>query len=377
MTTVGIDDKYMDGNIPSEGFLYAQRMLDAFVDVAYDAAYPNMSIYTTKENEANLVEYKRQVIKLISDNPPLQTVPAYFKDGRENYLWYSDFFDYAGKEVFRSYYVFTPPTDKITPANYAEKLAKINLPYFKELVELVGLLKTIGYIERRLPKPKANVDAGRAQTHAEPEQTPDATDVPVTSEPAQSIEDIKSAEHTSTPATENIQQAELVIAPTPASAAAAIDIQFNKVVQIAPEPVAQQPKELRSYQPKMTSEQYALVVKCINHLEMFRRNIKVATLREMFEGKKSHTFQVINQKRLTYLLDQLRENKLIKWGWITVAIKNQNFVSTSRRDGNAPDKEVHYITQQQFSNCRTANKKEWISCKDEIDDLIESITGKQ
>ena len=333
MTMVALDDKYIDGNIPSEGFLYAQRMLDAFVNVAYDAAYPNLSIYTTAENESNLVEYKRQVIKIISDNPPLQTVPAYFKDGRENYLWYSDFFDDAGKEVFRSYYVFTPPADKITPANYAERLAEIELPYFRELVELVGLLKMIAYTESRLPKPKENADAGRTQTHAEPELTPDAKNIPTTPEPTQSTEDIKPTEPAS--ATENIQQAELVVEPTPAPATTEIDIQFDKVVTIVPEPIAQPPKELRPYQPQMTSEQYALVVKCINHLELFRRNIKVAMLREMFEGKKAHTFQVTNQKSLTYLFDQLAERKFIKKAWATVAAENRNFASTRRRDGSA------------------------------------------
>ena len=345
-----------------QGFLSAQRMLDTFVDVAYDAAYPNLSIYTTAESESNLVEYKRQVIKLISDNPPLQTVPAYFKDGRENYLWYSDFFDDAGKEVFRSYYVFTSPTDKITPANYAEKLSEIDLPYFRELVELVGLLKMIGYIENRLSAPKDNIDAGRTQTHDESKRTPDETDVPVTPEPA--------------PATENIQQSELVAAPTLAPAAAEIDIQFEKAMHIAPEPAPELPKPLRSYQPNMTSEQYSLLVKCVNHLEMFRSNIKVTTLRELFEGKKAHTFQVTNQKRLTYLFDQLAEHKFIKKAWPTVATENRNFVSTRRRSIDDSDDGLHYISRQQFANSRLANKSEWINSLEEIDDLIESMTGE-
>ena len=328
---IWVDDNSVDGNIP-EGHLAAQRMLDAFVDVAYDAAYPNLSIYTTAENESNLLEYKRQVIKLISDNPPLQTVPAYFKNGRENYLWYSDFLDNVGREVLMSYNAFMPPVDKITPANYSETLAKIDMPCFRELVELVGLLKMIGHIESRLPVSKDNVDEGLAQAHAE-------------LEPAQSTEDINT--------------------------------QYDKAVAIEPEPVAELSKTLRSYKPNMTSEQYSLLVKCVNHLEMFRSNIRVVTLRELLEGKAAHTFQVTNQKSLTYLFDRLAEKKFIKKAWPTVATENRNFASARRRDGSDSDTGLHFISRQQFSNSRLANKSESISGLEEIDDLIESMTGEQ
>ena len=39
---IWIDDGSVDGNIPA-GFLSVQQILDAFVDVAYDAAYPKLS----------------------------------------------------------------------------------------------------------------------------------------------------------------------------------------------------------------------------------------------------------------------------------------------------------------------------------------------
>ena len=339
---IWVDDSSVDGNVPA-GHLAAQRMLDAFVNISYDAAYSNMSIYTTAENEANLVEFKRQVIKLISDNPPLQTVPAYFKDGRENYLWYSDFFDDAGKGAFRSYYVFTPPTDQIITANYAERLSKIDLPYFRELVELVGLLKMIGHIESLLPMSKDNVDEDLTKAHAE-------------SEPAQSTIDVQPTEPV--PATEDINK------------------QYDKAVAIKPESEAELPMKLRSYQPNMTSEQYSILVKCINHLELFRSNIKATMLRELFEGKATHTFQVANQKSLTYLFDRLAEKKFIKKAWPTVATENQNFASARRRDGSDSDTGLHFISRQQFSNSRLANKSEWISGLEEIDDLIESMTGE-
>ena len=359
---IWVDDNSVDGNIP-EGHLAAQRMLDAFVDVAYDAIYPNISIYTTAENESNLLEYKRQVIKLISDNPPLQTVPAYFKNGRENYLWYSDFLDNVGREVLMSYNAFMPPVDKITPANYAKRLAEINLPYFRELVELVGLLKMIGHIESRLPVLNDNVDEDLTQIHAEPE-------------PAQPVIDIQPETYETVSATQNIQQAKLACEPKHTPATEDVSTQFNNVVTIKPEPVAELPKALRSYKPNMASEQYSLLVKCINHLEIFRSNIKVTTLREMFEGKAAHTFQVTNQKSLTYLFDRLAEKKFIKKAWPTVATENRNFASARRRDGSDSDTGLHFISRQQFSNSRLANKSEWISGLEEIDDLIDSMTGE-
>lgn len=42
--------------------------------------------------------------------------------------------------------------DKITHANYAEELTKIELPYFRELVDLVSLERLCLEYEKKLPK---------------------------------------------------------------------------------------------------------------------------------------------------------------------------------------------------------------------------------
>jgi hypothetical protein len=88
---------------------------------------------------ADIAQYKGKVLDIIRNNPPLARVPRYFRDGREDYLWYSDFYDEVTKEVYHAYRKFVNPINEITPGNYAEELAKIDLPYFKELVNLVSL----------------------------------------------------------------------------------------------------------------------------------------------------------------------------------------------------------------------------------------------
>ena len=131
-----LDDKYIDGNIP-QGWQYVQATLDRFMEVNYEAALSTVR-YVSDIN----VDYCRgQIMDIIRNNPPLATVPKYLNDGRPNYLWYSDFYDGITKDVLQQYGRFLAPDTPITPANYATELAKIDLSYFKELVNLVSLEK--------------------------------------------------------------------------------------------------------------------------------------------------------------------------------------------------------------------------------------------
>jgi hypothetical protein len=121
------DEKYIDGNIP-EPYQWVQATLDRFVTISYDVALDAVRLHA-KEMDAGHI--RQQMVDIIRNNPPLKSVPLYFRDGRENYLWYSDFYDDTTKDVFlRQYGKFTQPDTAITAANYATELAKIDLPYF-------------------------------------------------------------------------------------------------------------------------------------------------------------------------------------------------------------------------------------------------------
>ena len=206
----------------------------------------------------------------------------------------------------------------ITPANYVQELGKVDLPYFKELVKLVCLMKLVSYIEARQPKKAASIPV-------------------LTPFPAPPI----------------------VEEPTP-----------NKIT-VAPQ------KALRSYEPKLTQTQYALLAKCFNRFEVFRRNVNASVLRELFEGKESHVLQVTNQRTLTYILDELVKEGLIRKAWIAVAKDNGNFISGPRRGvETAIASNPHYITAQQFSNCRNANQYKFVEDMDDINEAIGQIAGK-
>ncbi len=323
-----LDEKYIDGNIP-EPYQWAQATLDRFVEINYDAALDAVRLHA-KELDAGHI--RQQMVDIIRNNPPLKTVPLYFRDGRVNYLWYSDFYDDAGKDVFlKQYGKFETPTVAITPAGYAIELAKIELPYFKALVDLVSLVKLEQEAERIERK---KVIVAPAPEPAEPESVELVKEVKLVEEPAQ---------------------------PQPAK---------------EPEPPApeEQSAPKRSYEPRLTNEQYALLAGCVEHIHLFRRPVSVAQLKKLFAGKLPEPLQVMNQLPLVYLLDQLRDAKLIKKAWMTTAVENRDFISfrtegLERRYGPGP----HYLTMEQLKSRRNDTKHKYIDGADEIEDAIESM----
>ncbi len=304
MNDILADDPVADGNVP-QAYQDVQRLLDQFVSVGYDTAYNALRSHSNPDNEDYLRE---QIVTILRDNPPLATVPKSLRDGRENYLWYSDFYDDAGKEVFRRYGQFSAPAVKITPANYAEELGKTSLPYFAELVNLVSLEKLYMEIEARM---------ARTGSKSVPE------DITEQSQPDTPIEKSQSK---------------------------------------------------RSYEPKLNSEQYSLLAECIESIKLFRRPMPVAELKKLLKGKLAEPIQVANQNSLTYLFDKLGECGLIREKWIAVAVSNRDFLSFRRgknidRYGNEP----HYISMQQFSNCRNSNRITGFKDLLPIDDAMEGI----
>ncbi len=317
--TQALEEKYIDGNIP-EPYQWVQATLDRFVEINYDAAIDAVRLHA-KELDAGHI--RQQIVDIIRNNPPpLKTVPIYFRDGRANYLWYSDFYDDARKDVFlKQYGKFAPPTTAITPASYAIELAKIDLPYFKALVDLISLVRLEQEVER-IERKKAVV-------------------VP---EPVEVVER-ESAEPEEEPETESEP-------PTP----------------------TEQPVPKQSYDPKLTNEQYALLAKCVERIKLFRRPARVPELKKLFTGKLTEPLQVMNQLPLVYLLDQLRDAKLIKKAWMTTAVENRDFISfrtegQERRYGPGP----HYLTMEQLKSRRNDTKHKYIDGADEIEDTIESM----
>ena len=146
-----------------DGFKRVQQSIDSFVRINYDTAQ-TMAI-NMKIAPADTIHLKGKILDIIRNNPPLTTVPKYLCDGREDYLWYSDFYDDIAKDVYFKYHAFVEPRNEITVANYAEELAKVDLPYFKEPVDLISLERLCLDYERKelpnkqsitaLPKPKS------------------------------------------------------------------------------------------------------------------------------------------------------------------------------------------------------------------------------
>lgn len=108
-------------------------------------------IISTKTDSIDLIHYKSKIQDIIRNNPPLLSILRYYRDGREDYLWYSDFYDDITKEAYHQYRTFIPPTSKITPTNYTEEMAKINLPYFGALVDLISLERFCLEHEKHFP----------------------------------------------------------------------------------------------------------------------------------------------------------------------------------------------------------------------------------
>lgn len=331
--SLGMDefDSHIEYTDVPEEYREVQQSIDSFVRVNYDTA--RGMLISMQATPADITAYRGKIVDIIRNNPPLASVSKYFRDGREDYLWYSDFYDDITKKVYHKYRIFQKPDREITPANYAEELAKVDLPYFKELVNLISLERLCMDYEEK---------ASRA-----------TNEITVTDKINQAGEESPSEEQPVTPEAE----------PEP---------------NIKPQSKRKQSLDKRSYEPKLTDKQYALLEKCVEKIRLFRRPVTVAGLKKLLKGKLSEPLQVTNQKSLVYLLDQLKEHKYIKETWMSVAEGNKDFISF-RTDGNEQryGSEPHYITMQQFLNNRRRNLREAISGLESIEDTIELLEENQ
>lgn len=308
------DEEYTQGsNIPDE-FSVIQQTLDSFVEINYKTAgNVEAGIKPTQEYIANI---KGKILDIIRNNPLLASVPKYLRDGREDYLWYSDFFDDITKNTYLKYHTFIKPENKITATNYTEELSKIDLPYFKELINLVSLERLYMDYEKRMPKE-----------------------------------------------TKEINQTVPLQLPEPKSEIAIKPILNSKKVS-----------GKRSYEPKLTDKQYALLTKCMETIQLFRRPVKVTELKKLLKGKLTEPLQVTNQKSLVYLFDLLNEYKYIKETWMSVADRNKDFISfrtkgNEQRYGN----EIHYIPMQQLVNDRKRNVSQAVHGFIDIEETIDQL----
>ncbi|KAA6339214.1 hypothetical protein EZS27_012829 [termite gut metagenome] len=306
-------------DVPDE-FRAVQQSLDGFVRVNYDTA--RAMAVTMRTTPADIAHYRGKIVDIIRNNPPLASVPKYFHDGREDYLWYSDFYDDVTKEVYHNYRTFHKSAREITAANYTGELAKIDLPYFNELVNLVSL-------ERLLMDYKESVPKAAKEIIQPKEELPG----------------------------ENI----------PATEKTAVEV-------IEPKPKTKRVSGKRSYEPKLTDKQYSMLATCIETIKLFRRPVSVANLKKLLKGKLPEPLQVNNQKSLVFLLEQLKEHGYIKDAWITVADGNKDFISF-RTEGNKQryGDEEHPIPMQQLLNNRRKSKKEAVHGLIIIEETVEEM----
>ena len=302
-------------------FRVIQQSLDSFADINYKTARSLEDV--TRPVPEYIANIKGKILDLIRNNPPLLSVPDYFHDGREDYLWYSDFYDKISKDIYRRYRTFTKPVNEITATNYTEELAKVDLPYFKELVDLISLERLYADYEKRMPKETNEIK-------------PEKEGLTKIDEPATK------------------------------------DTEPETITKTKPN--RKQLSKKRSYEPKLTDKQYTLLVDCIETIKLFRRPLKVPELKKLLMGKLIEPLQVTNQKSLVYFLDQLSENKYIKETWMSVADGNKDFISF-RSEGNKQryGDEVHYIPMQQLLNDRSRNKSQAIKGLIEIEETIDQM----
>jgi hypothetical protein len=228
-------DEQIEGtNIPEE-FQAVGESINNFVQVNYATA----AIPTSED----IAYYKGRISDIIRNKPPLKSIPKYLRDGREDYLWYSDFYDDISKDDYHRYRAFTIPAGEITPANYTGELAKIDLPYFKELIDLISLKRLCMDYEEKTAK-------------AKPEIKPSDKDLPKEELAPQEVE-----------------------------------------VEIATKPkqARRQQRPKRSYEPKLNNKQYALLTECIERIRLFRSPLKVTELKRLLKGKLTEPLQVTNQ----------------------------------------------------------------------------------
>ena len=209
-----------------------------------------------------------------------------------------------------------------SPANYTTELAKVSLPYFKELVNLVSLEKLCAEVEKYI-------------SAAKPESTP-------------------------------VDNAEVVEEIVPVKGPEA-----KQLPKPTPELVA---TVKRSYEPKLNNEQYVLLAECVESIRLFRRPATVGQLKKLFNGKLFEPLQVMNQLSLVCLLDKLKDNGYIKKAWLTTAFGNRDFVSfrkpgVERRYGTGQ----HYLTMDQLKSRRSDSKISYIHGEDNMDDMIEKM----
>ena len=325
-----LDEKYIDGNITQEGYLYAQALLDRFVEINYETALNAVR----SVSDIDTAYCRGQIMDIIRNNPPLATVPKYLQDGRPNYLWYSDFYDDITKDVFRQYSRFVALDTPITPANYATELAPIDLPYFKELVNLVSLEKLCAEAEKHISAAKRVL---APINDAEP-----TTEIISVEEPKKERQ-LEPLQSTSEPESQTKSDSE-------------------------------QPIAKRSYEPKLSSEQYTLLAECVETIRLFRRPVMPAQLKKLLNGRLAEPLRVMNQLPLVYLFDKMREHGYIKKAWMTTAVENGDFVSfrtpgQERRYGCEP----HYLTMDQLKSRRSDSKISYIHGEESMDDMIEKM----
>ena len=317
------DEPVEETNVP-ETFQAVQQSLDGFVRVNYETAH-GMAI-SMGITPADITHYRGKKMDIIRNNPPLESIPKYLHDGREDYIWYSDFYDEVSKEVYHKYRTFSKPETEITSGNYVEELDKIDLPYFRELVDLVSLERLLMKYEDKVTEPKPE----NKEELSEPDKEEDK--------------------------------------------------EKNTKIETEPAPKAKaKPKQIkRSYEPKLNNKQYALLIECIERIKLFRSPLKVTELKRLLKGKLAEPLQVTNQKSLVYLLEQLKENNYIKETWISVANGNKDFISF-RTEGNKQryGDEVHYIPMQQFQNNLGKSRKEGVCGFIQIEEMIEELEKYQ
>jgi hypothetical protein len=306
------------------GFREVAQCIESFVRVNYDAALAAGTTLMPSPEDIALLNGK--ILDIIRHNPPLASIPRYLKDNREDYLWYSDFYDEVTREVYHRYRTFNRPEIKITPASYTEELAKIDLPYFAEIVSLVSLERLrLSYQKRGF------TDKGRPKEEY--------------------VKDVQAI----------VEKADSGINSDPVPISNTTD---------KPERI----QTKRSYEPKLSAKEYALLSACIEAIRLFRYKITVPRLRKLLNGKPDDPLQVANQKSLVYLFDELKKQGYIKDTWVSVAEGNKDFISfrtrgNERRYGSKP----HFITMQQLLNSRNRNRREAIHGIIEIDELMEQL----